>query len=314
MKIRQTELLPLSGRIRQQDREIRPTEFAEYLQAKAARGGGRIGFGNHHQSANLLRSCRHGRADSDAFRADGSTEASVLDVASGMDLTALHQHGGTHPKTAVGGVGTVSRVRCGLDEGLPIHGVSIYHGAEIAVLDCRKAIIGDASGNTVTFGSEIVFDLEESGRLSVAMLSDAKIVVAYSNSAGGAAVIGDITENNITFGSQFTFDPSASYVSVVGLSETGFAVAYQSSIEYGKAIFGDTDCANVIGIAKESGTQLETVPVIISGVSDVHSDLLPGELYYSHTSGNLTTYVSDWPVGLALSATEILIDIDRYAH
>ena len=52
------------------------------------------------------------------------------------------------------------------------------------------------------------------------------------------------------------------------------------------------------------------MPVIIAGVSDVHSGLEAGTTYYANTSGNLTPYATGWKVGLALSPTEILLDLE----
>jgi hypothetical protein len=78
---------------------------------------------------------------------------------------------------------------------------------------------------------------------------------------------------------------------------------------YGTAVIGGTAHTEMIGIAGESGTAGESVPVIIDGVSDVHSGLTTGEVYYSDTSGNLTTTATDYKVGLAISESEILLSL-----
>ena len=80
----------------------------------------------------------------------------------------------------------------------------------------------------------------------------------------------------------------------------------------GTAVIGDTAHTegNMIGIAGESGTAGQSVPVIIGGVSDVHSGLATGEVYYSDISGNLTITVTDDKIGLAISESEILLSIE----
>ena len=63
----------------------------------------------------------------------------------------------------------------------------------------------------------------------------------------------------------------------------------------------------VIGIANATKTSGQTVGVIISGVSNVHSGLSTGLIYYSLENGDLTLAVTDVKIGLAISSTEILL-------
>jgi len=109
---------------------------------------------------------------------------------------------------------------------------------------------------------------------------------------------------------------STGYTSFAVLSSTKFVVTYSDggNSGFGTAVIGDisSDGENfysqfVIGIAKESKTSGQTVPVIIGGVSDVHSGLTPGLIYYSYESGDLTTEQTNCKIGLAISSTEILL-------
>jgi len=142
------------------------------------------------------------------------------------------------------------------------------------------AVIGDVSGTTITYGSEYVFNAASTGYNSAAALSSDKFVVAYrdsGNSLYGTAVIGDVSGTTITYGSIGDVPPTS----------------------------------NMIGIANESKTAGETVPVVIGGVSDGHSGLTPGAVYYRDTAGGLTTTANYYRIGMAISATDILLGLNK---
>lgn len=176
------------------------------------------------------------------------------------------------------------------------------------------AVIGDVSGSTITWVPASVFNSAVTYCSTVSALSENRLVVAYRDTSLGTAVIGDISGNTITWGPKQRFNPaSTDVISAATLSSARFVVAYQDAgnSNYGTATLGNVP-VNVIGIAKQSGTAGDTVPVIVGGISDVHSGLLPGAVYYCDAAGHLTTAATDWRrVGLAVSATELLLDIQR---
>jgi len=175
-------------------------------------------------------------------------------------------------------------------------------------------IIGEITDANIFFGTEYVLDSNSNRPISVSALSEFKFVVAYedaNSSDYGKALIGGISGDTITYGREYPFNLSGTFSpSVAAFSEDTFVVAFSDdgNSDYGTAVIGDVDSGKVIGIAKESGTELETIPVIIGGVSNLHSGLTPGVMYYGHTLGNLTIYTSDWPIGLAISTSEILLE------
>lgn len=68
---------------------------------------------------------------------------------------------------------------------------------------------------------------------------------------------------------------------------------------------------NWVGVAKAGGTSGGSVEVIIDGVSDGFTGLTPGLTYYYDTSsydGSVTTSITEYPVGVAISQTEIKIN------
>ena len=74
--------------------------------------------------------------------------------------------------------------------------------------DYGKAIIGEVSGTTITYGSEFQFKMAETAYIAVEALTDSKFVIAYDEADTylGEAVIGSVSGTNITFGSAYTFN------------------------------------------------------------------------------------------------------------
>ena len=149
-------------------------------------------------------------------------------------------------------------------------------------------------------------------------MSEDKFVIAYSdtdNSDYGMAIVGDVSGNSITFGSEYSFHSNDTrYVSAAGLSDNQFVVAYMdpgSSFSFhGMAKIGDVASrGKVIGIAKAAAGEGEAIPVIIIGVSDVHSGLVIGETYFATTAGDLTTSVTYYRIGFAVTNSELFLSI-----
>ncbi len=183
------------------------------------------------------------------------------------------------------------------------------------------AVIGDVSSSTISYGSEHVFNSPETEHISAAALSSTHFVVAYADGDGddplsdmfGTAVIGDVSGSTIDYGNEYVFNlfTRTEFISTAALSSTQFVVAYKDNgnSEYGTSlVIGPI--GSTVGIAGETKTDGKTVPVIIGGVSDVHSGLTQGEMYYIDISGDLTTSETDRRIGLAISDTELLLDID----
>ena len=184
-------------------------------------------------------------------------------------------------------------------------------------LNYGTAIVGTVSGNTITFDAEEVFNAATAWYMSVEMMAADRFAVVYldaGNSDYGMAIIGDVSGNSISFGSEYCFNAADTwFVSAATLSDRQFVVVYVdvgSSTFQGIAKIGDTSTqGKVIGIAKTTAGEGESVPVIIIGVSDVHSDLIIGETYFAATDGSLTTTVTDCRIGFAVSESELLLSI-----
>jgi hypothetical protein len=177
------------------------------------------------------------------------------------------------------------------------------------------AVIGTVSDNTITYGSEYVFNSANIGFISVIALSSDKFTVAYKdegNSSYGTVIIGTVSGNTITYSSEYFFNSaSTGYISPTTLSSNKFAVAYQDAdnSNYGTSVIGEAGIP--IGIANASASSGASVPVVIQGVSSSHSGLIPGQSYYHQLDGGLDAIGTDTRIGLAISSTELLLDIER---
>ncbi len=187
------------------------------------------------------------------------------------------------------------------------------------------ARVGNVSGSTISYGVECVFNADQTEAISVASLTDSKFVVAYEdrgNSDYGTVAVGEDFGGGMAMGfaQKIVFDAKAQgAISVVAVRPDKFVLAGIEDSTYheadGEAIVGQIGLyPNIVGISGESKGSGETVPVIINGISDVHSGLTPGTLYYSDMSGNLSANPSYCQIGRSVSSTDILLTPFDHTH
>jgi hypothetical protein len=175
------------------------------------------------------------------------------------------------------------------------------------------AIVGTVSGGSLSWGPASVFNAARIIDSAVTSLSPTDIVVAYTddgNSEYGTTIVGTVSGGSLSWGSESVFNAARTVdIAVVGLSPTDFVVAYRDG---GNSYRGTAIVRNLrwqlIGTARTSGSGGETVPVIISGVSDAHSGLVPGQMVYLQEDGSLGLTPTEDRVGLAISETEMILD------
>jgi hypothetical protein len=176
------------------------------------------------------------------------------------------------------------------------------------------AIVGTVSGGTVSWGAESVFNESETSPIAVSALSATEFVVAYrdaGNSWYGTARTGTVSGGTVSWGTESVFnDANTGAISVSALSAAEVVVAYQDvgDSSRGTARVGSSLGRLPIGTAKSAASGGETVTVILGGVSDVHSGLVPGTMYYLQADGSLGLTPTDYRVGLAISPTELILD------
>ncbi len=179
--------------------------------------------------------------------------------------------------------------------------------------DHGTAIVGTISGGAVSWGSKSVFNADDPGVFAVSALSATDFVVAYGdvgNFRYGTARVGTVSGGTaLSWGIESVHNAAVTDFSAVAtLSATDFVVAYRDggNANYGTARVGHR--RRWIGTAKTAASGGETVTVILGGVSDVHSGLVPGEMYYLQADGSLGLTPTDYRVGLAISTSELILD------
>ncbi|NIP28940.1 MAG: hypothetical protein GWN55_04415 [Phycisphaerae bacterium] len=171
-------------------------------------------------------------------------------------------------------------------------------------------IVGIVDGDFISFGPKFVFDSSAS-YISASAISDKKFVVTYrdeDNSDYGTAIIGDVDGNSISYGQEYVFNDSSTIMSTratAALSATKFCTAYEGSGCVVAFSLGGVP----LGIAGAHASSGESVPVIIKGLSEHHSGLVLGSLYYANPDGSLTRTQTNTRVGMAISSNKLLIDV-----
>jgi len=206
--------------------------------------------------------------------------------------------------------------------GLSATKFAVVYNEDYEGLGRGVAKVGEVTGVNITYGSDSTFTTGYTIWNSVSQLTEDRIVVASfmypDENPFGIGVVGEVSGTMVTFGPEYVYNAGYSdWSSVAAISENKFVVAYwdYGNNEYGTAIIGEVSIlGHLVGVAKVPGSAGGSLPVIISGVSDVHTALVPGHIYYSTAAGSLTTEETTWPIGLAISETELLLDIDIYGR
>ena len=115
------------------------------------------------------------------------------------------------------------------------------------------AIVGTVSGNSISFGSAVVFESAETDYISVSFdSSNNKVVIAYrdrGNSNYGTAIVGTVSSTSISFGTPVVFESADStYISSTFDSNSNkvvIAYADGGNSSYGTAIVGTVSGTNI---------------------------------------------------------------------
>jgi len=180
------------------------------------------------------------------------------------------------------------------------------------------AVRGVALASSLDYSAASVFNAGMTSHLSPTPLSATEFIIAYTDngsSSFGTAVLGRLVGGVPVFYPERVFHANAvNGVAAVGLSSSEFGVAfYDGDVDLGLARIvnrlGIPDTM-LFGIADEAAGSGQVVPVILHGISDHHTGLTAGDYYYRDLTG-VTAIPSTERVGLAVSPTELLLDIER---
>jgi len=151
------------------------------------------------------------------------------------------------------------------------------------------SIIGTISGNTISWGSEYVFNTGTTFYISSTLIDDNKICVSYqdyANSYYGTSIIGTISGNTISWGSEYVFNSENTYdISSTLIDENKICISYRDS---GNSGYG----TSIIGII--SGTSISWgIPYVFnSGSTSYISSTLIDEnkICVSYCDGSNSSY------------------------
>jgi len=139
--------------------------------------------------------------------------------------------------------------------------------------DKGTLIVGTVSGTSISFGSEVVYEVGKSPNISITYDSNSeRVVIAYSD------------QNNSDYGTAI-------------VSQTGFTSTNITSENY-------------IGISSSGAADGTTAIIDTKGaIADNLSSLTPGQSYFVQTDGTLGTTADDPSVfaGTAIAATKLIV-------
>ena len=174
-----------------------------------------------------------------------------------------------------------------------------------------QAIIGTVSGTGISFGSAVVFDSSAVNYLSAVYHSgEQKVVIAYSDQAGGSApgkpylIVGDVSGTSISFGAQLlmsdwtayannvTYDPVAN--KIVGtsgsLSNGGYSICTVTGTSITKVAPADDNAFDVgrLNYITSAYDSVNEKVVIVYSAAGTSSDGTTRVLQPAYNSTNLT--------------------------
>ena len=187
------------------------------------------------------------------------------------------------------------------------------------------AIVGTVSGNSISFGSEVVFNSGDTGYIGLTFDStNGKVVIAYrdvGNNNYGTAIVGTVSGNSISFGSEVVFNSGNTiYIGLTFDSNSGKTViAYQDdgNSGYGTAVVYSSltsstnlTAENYIGIAAEAISNGATGRItVVGGTNSGQSSLTVAQKYFVQPNGTLATSAGTPSVvaGTSVSSTKIAV-------
>jgi hypothetical protein len=176
------------------------------------------------------------------------------------------------------------------------------------------AIVGTLSGGNLTWGDASVFNPGPTSAINVAALPGSGLVISYREADDfeyGKVVTGESTGDGLLWSREGVFNPARTIATdVAALPASGFIVTYwdNGDGDFGEARVPDCMERRPIGTAKHGAAGGEKVTVVVEGVSEVHTGLIPGQVYYWQDDGSLGTTHTRFRVGLAMSDAELLLD------
>ena len=195
-----------------------------------------------------------------------------------------------------------------------IGGVNDIISGRICTISDKEIVLGDIF---------LINDAEPGGtdsniHVSAAVFGKNRALILHSTSSGVSLVVPLLIR-----GTRIFAEAAVNFTTVGGgglhsndfcmrLTDTKGIVNSQTANTFAEDAESSVVNFNIpLGIAQTTATSGNPCTVDVKGISDVHSSLIPGQQVYADSSGNLSqndiSRGVDKPVGIAISATEILI-------
>lgn len=176
------------------------------------------------------------------------------------------------------------------------------------------ARLGTNSSGTITAGTELPIQANPSF-LESCQLTATRVLVTGRNATvsnyGYYWVIDNTTGTTIVNSSSAAFNSgTTSYTFPSKILDNRVLIGYQDSTNYATSYVLDLSTETlqkIAGIAKEAGVEGNVIDVVTSGECDFLSGLVAGSYYYSSATGALSASIGDYEVGVAKSATNLLM-------
>ena len=193
--------------------------------------------------------------------------------------------------------------------------------------DKGTAVVGTVSGETITFGTEVVFEDADTDDLYMIYEPNAqKVVIAYKdvgNSSYGTAIVGTVSGTSISFGTAVVFESgqssefSMSFDTVensvlivykdVPNSQRGTAIAGQisgTSITFGTAVTFENNIVQQTTVSYDSNSGKHLISYAESTnnsgrcrLAEITGTTVSVGAFTSFTSGNRPIWITSQPVG-----------------
>lgn len=171
-----------------------------------------------------------------------------------------------------------------------------------------------ASSGTLSAGSPITAQANATF-LESCQLTSTRIIVTGRNATvsnyGYYWIIDNTTGTTIINSSSAAFNSgTTSHIFSSKILDNRVLIGYQGTSNYGAAYVLDLSTETlqkIAGIAKEAGVESNVIDVVTSGEVDFLSGLVAGSYYYSSATGALSATLGDYEVGVAKSATNLLM-------
>jgi hypothetical protein len=177
--------------------------------------------------------------------------------------------------------------------------------------ECR---IANISGTVITLGTNYAFTSVATLHINAYAQSHKYVNICYNDNDNnkGESVLATIdSEDVVTFSDPVEFkNGSTAWISHVPVLSRKVFIGYIDSSSDGEGIIMNLENRDLcIGAIAEDGTTANSRNVILKGGNIYYnfSALEIGERYYIDTDGSLTTTENDYPIGIAVSTTSILM-------